>query len=104
MSDDANPYASPSSPIETTNTIRRRLSPIGLFIYLIGWSWPLVLALSGVAADRVRIPTPAKLALSFVSLLLPVLVARYGGRWRWVCASFLGAYCLLSVMVMSFWN
>ena len=104
MSDDPNPYASPSSPIETTNTSYRRPSPIGLFVYLVGLSWPLVLALSGVAADRVRIPTPTKVALSFVSLLLPVLVTRYGGRWRWGCASFLGAFCLLAVMVMWFWN
>jgi hypothetical protein len=111
MSDDPNPYASPSSPLETTNASCRTPSPIGLFgftarlfVYLVGWSWPLVLALSGVAADRVRIPTPLKVALSFVSLLLPVLVTRYGGRWRWGCASFLGAYCLLAVMVMWFWN
>ncbi len=104
MSDEPNPYASRSSATETTQTSRRRPSQIGLFVYLIDWSWPLVLGLSGVAADRIRIPSPTKLALSFVSLLLPVLLTRYGGRWRWGCALFLGAYCLLAIMVMWFWN
>ena len=104
MNDDPNPYVSPSSPIEHTNPSRRMSRPIGLFVYLVGWSWPLVLGLSGVAADRVRIPTLMKVALSFVSFLLPVFVTPHGGRWRWGCASFLGAYCLLAIMVMWFWN
>jgi hypothetical protein len=104
MIDEPNPYAAPSSPIETTPPDRRQPSPLGPFIYLVGWSWPLILTMCGVASDRVRIPTPMKVALSFASLLLPVLVTWFGGRWRWGCASLLGAYCLLAVMVMWFWN
>ena len=70
MSDEPNPYAAPASPIETTRSKSpRQPNPIGPLVYLVGWSWPLVLGLCGVAADRVRIPTLTKVALSFASLL-----------------------------------
>ncbi|SIO65017.1 hypothetical protein SAMN05444166_7534 [Singulisphaera sp. GP187] len=107
MSDELNPYAAPASDssIGTTRSKSpRHPNPIGPLVYFVGWSWPLVLGLCGVAADRVRIPALTKVVLSFASLLLPVFVTWYGGRWRWGCATVLGAYCLLSVLVMWFWN
>jgi hypothetical protein len=104
MSEEPNPYSPPSSPIESTQGGRPQPSSIGPLVYLVGWSWPLVLALFGVAADRVRIPTPTKIVLSITSLLLPGLVIRFGGRLRWGCASLLAACCVLAVMVMWFWN
>jgi hypothetical protein len=108
MSEEPNPYAAPSSPIESTQPEGHRKghrpSSLAPFVYLVGWSWPIILGLCGVAADRVRISTPNKIALSIASLLLPALIMRFGGRWRWGCALFLGVYCLLSVMVMWFWN
>lgn len=105
MSDKPNPYAAPTSSIEMGRSKSpRQPNHIGPLVYFVGWSWPLVLGLCGVAADRVRIPILTKVALSFASLLLLGLVTRYGGRWRWGCATLLGAYCLLSVMVMWYWN
>lgn len=61
MSDEPNPYAAPASPIVTTRPKSpRQPTPIGRLIYLVGWTWPLVLGLCGVAADRVQIPTLTK--------------------------------------------
>jgi hypothetical protein len=104
MQDEQNPYAPPASPIGSTQPARQQPRSFALLVYLVGWSWPIILALCGVAADRVQIPTALKVVLSVASLLLPWLVARYGGRWRWGCAALLGAYLLLAVSVMWFWN
>jgi hypothetical protein len=101
---DFNPYAPPESSEDKAGVDDARSSYLGTIVYLIGWSWPITLGLCGVAADRVHISSPLKVVLTSASLLLPVLVVRYGGRWRWGCGLFLGSYCLLGVMVMWFWN
>jgi hypothetical protein len=104
MSEEPNPYAAPSSPIKPTQSGSRQPSVIGPLVYLLGWSWPFILALFGVASDRVRIPSALKGILTIASLLLPVLVSRYGGRWRGGCALLLGGYCLYCVVLMWYWN
>lgn len=102
MSEEPNPYAAPSSPIGRTRPSVRRPSPVGPYVYLIGWSWPFVLMMCGVARDRVHISTRLKIALTVGCFLVPVLVTRYGGRSRFGCAALLGAYCLFSVVLIWF--
>jgi hypothetical protein len=82
----------------------QRTGLVGPVLYLVGWAWPLALALSGVASDLVRIPEPIKWNLTIASLALPFLIARYGGRCRLGCASALLFYNALSVLVMWYWN
>lgn len=83
---------------------RRRLVDIGLLAYVLGWSWPLVTVLCGVSRDRYRISPGNKIFLTAVSILLPVLIGRFGGRYRRGCAMALGWYSAMIVLVMWYWN
>jgi hypothetical protein len=57
------------------------LSPrrvIGLAAYIVGWCWSFVLASSGVGGHRYQLALRHKLLLTVISVLLPLLIARFG--------------------------
>ena len=83
---------------------RQPLIDIGLLAYLVGWSWPLILVMCGVGLDGYRIALVHKLSLTAISILLPVLIKRFGGRYRRGCAMVLGWYCALVIVVIWYWN
>ena len=83
---------------------RQPIIDIGLLAYLVGWSWPLITLMCGVGRDGYRIALVHKLILTAISILLPVLIKRFGGRSRRGCATVLGWFCALVIMVMWYWN
>ena len=77
---------------------------IGLTAYIVGWCWPFVMAFSGVGVDRYHLALSHKLLLTALSLLLPLLIAQFGGRSRLGCAAALGLFCGCGIMTLWFWN
>jgi hypothetical protein len=90
------------------SSAKEPLNPRALFVrrlvLAMACSWPLVGMLAGISSDRVRIPTPKKLALSASAAIIAVLLLTTSGRNRSGCAVGFILVAMGMVAVMWFWN